>query len=337
MREALLVISGAVALVLLIACANVANLLLARAGLRRKEIAIRLAMGAGRVTIVRQLLVESVMLAVTGGTLGLLLSLWGVQFLIKLTPDGLPRTEEITVDPRVLGFTVLVTLLTGIVFGLAPALQASKVDLNDALKESGRQTSGGAGAQRLRGVLVVAEVAVSLVLLVGAGLLIKSFRHLMETDPGFDARNVLTLRLRLPDAKYRELAQTTGFLKEVSRRVSTLPGVTHLSVATSFPLGGRAGDDGYWLEGQPEPQRPADWPVASTLSVSESFHQTLGINLLSGRYLADRDSVDSLPVVSVDDDFVRRHFPNQDISDALGKRLRFGGDGEPWRGNRRDS
>jgi len=330
-REALLVISGAVALVLLIVCANVANLLLARAGLRRKEIAIRLAMGAGRFTIVRQLLVESVMLALAGGAIGLLLAVWGVQFLIQLTPDSLPRTEDITIDPRVLGFTVFVTLLTGIVFGLAPALQASKVDLNLALKESGRQGSSGAGAKRLRGVLVVAEVAVSLVLLVGAGLLLKSFRQLTELDPGFDPSNVLTLRLRLPDAKYREPAQAIGFLREVSRRVATLPGVRHLSVASSFPLGGRASDDGYCVEGQPEPQTPGDWPVASSLSVDENFHQTLQIGLLAGRYLTDRDTADSPPVVLVDDAFVGRNFPNQDIVDGLGKRLRFGGDGEPWR------
>jgi predicted permease len=296
-REALLVISGAVGLLLLIACANVASLLLARAGLRRKEMAIRLAMGAGRLTIVRQLLVESAMLALAGGALGILLALWGVQFLIKLTPDSLPRTEDITFDPSVLGFTVLVTLLTGIFFGLAPALQASKVDLNDALKESGRQGSSGAGAQRLRGLLVAGQVAVSLVLLVGAGLLLKSFRQLINVDPGFDAQNVLTLRLRLPDAKYRESAQSTAFLKEVSRRVATLPGVRQVSVATSFPFGGRAGDDGYWVEGQPEPQKPGDWPVASTLSVSESFHPTLGINLLAGRYLTERDTADSTPVV----------------------------------------
>jgi putative ABC transport system permease protein len=331
MREALLVISGAVALVLLIACANVANLLLARAGLRRKEMAIRLAMGAGRFTIVRQLLVESLLLALAGGTIGLLLAVWGVQLLIRLTPDTLPRTESIMIDPIVLGFTVFVTLLTGLIFGLAPALQASKVDLNDALKESGRLASGGASAQRLRKVLVVAEVAVSLVLLVGAGLLLKSFRQLMELDPGFDPRDVLTLRLRLPDAKYREPAQTTGFLKEVSRRVATLPGVRDVSVATSFPLGGRARDDGYWLEGEPEPREPGDWRVASTLSVSEGFHQTLGIDLLTGRYLTERDTAESLPVVLVDDDFVRRHFPNRSLSDALGKRLRHGGDGERWR------
>jgi putative ABC transport system permease protein len=329
-RNALLVISGAVALVLLIACANVANLLLARAAVRRRELAVRLALGAGRFRIVRQLLTESVMLALAGGALGLLLAVAGVELLIKLSPDSLPRMEEITIDTDVLGFTVLVALLTGITFGLAPALQTSKVDLNESLKETGRQSSGGAGAHRLRGALVVAEVALPLVLLAGAGLLLKSFQQLMEVDPGFDARNVLTLRLRLPDAKYRDAAQTTGFLKEASRRIAGLPGVREVSVATGFPLG-RGGDTGYLIEGQPEPRKPGDWPIALKQSVSESFHRTLGITLLTGRYFTEGDTAEAPPVALVDDHFVRRHFPNGSINDALGKRLRFGGDGEVWR------
>jgi putative ABC transport system permease protein len=330
-RYALLVISGAVAIVLLIACANVANLLLARAAARRKEMAIRLALGAGRFRVVRQLLTESMLLALAGGALGLLLAFWGVELLVRLAPDSLPRMEEITIDPRALGFTALVTLLTGIIFGLTPALQTSKVDLNDTLTETGRQASGGAGARRLRGALVVAEIALSLSLLVGAGLLLKSFRRLMEVDPGFDARNVLTLRLRLPDVKYREAAQATGFLKEASRRIAAFPGVREVSVATGFPLGRTLGENGYWIEDQPEPQMPGDWPVALTQSVSESFHRALGVTLLAGRYFTEGDIADAPPVALVDDHFVRRHFPNGSINDALGKRLRFGGDGEVWR------
>ncbi|HKP85379.1 MAG TPA: ABC transporter permease [Blastocatellia bacterium] len=327
-RPALLIISAAVSLVLLIACANVANLLLARSVARRKEIAVRLALGATRWRVMRQLLTESLILAAAGGVLGLLLAVWGVALLIKLNPDGLPRLEDITVDPRVLGFTMLVTLLTGIVFGLAPALQTSKVDLNNALKEGGRQSSG--GAHRLRGALVIAEVALSLVLLVSAGLLVKSFRQLMQVDPGFDASNVLTLRLRLPDAKYVTAAQTTVFLKEVSRRVKALPGVREVSIATGFPLR-RGSDNGYWVEGEPQPQKPADWPVAVTQSVSESYHRALGIALLAGRYFTEQDTADTPQVILVDEDFVRRHFPGRPLGDALGKRLRFGGTGEPWR------
>ncbi len=329
-RPALLIMSAAVALVLLIACANVANLLLARAAARQKEIAVRLAIGANRWRVMRQLLTESLLLAGAGGALGLLFAVWGVDLLIKLNPDSLPRVEDIAVDPRALAFTMVVTLLTGIAFGLAPALQISKVDLNETLKEGGRQSSGGAGGARIRAALVIAEVAVSLMLMVGAGLLVKSFQQLMKVDPGFDARNVLTLRLRLPDAKYREAAQTTGFLKEISRRVASLPGVIETSVATGFPLG-RGSDNGYWLEGYPEPQKPADWPVALTQSVSESYHRSLGIALLAGRGFTEHDDENSQPVVLVDEDFVRRHFPDNRLSDALGKRLRFGGNGEPWR------
>jgi putative ABC transport system permease protein len=330
-REPLLVISVAVALVLLIACANVAHLLLARAAGRQKEVALRLALGAGRFRVAQQLLTESMLLALAGGMLGLLLATWGVAALLRFTPDSLPRVEDITLDPRVLAFTVLVTLLTGIVFGLAPALQTAKANLNDTLKETGRQAAGGAGAQRLRGALVVGEVALSLVLLVGAGLLLKSFQQLLKLDPGFDERNVLTLRLRLPDVKYRDAAQTTGFLTEVTRRVAALPGARQVSLATGFPIGGRSSDNGYWLEGQPEPQQPGDWPVAVTQSVSENYHQTLGIALLAGRYFNEHDTADAPPVVLVDDEFVRRHFSQAALQGALGKRLRFGGEGEVWR------
>jgi putative ABC transport system permease protein len=329
-RPALLIISAAVALVLLIACANVANLLLARAAARQKEIAIRLAIGATRRQVMRQLLTESLMLAAAGGALGLLFAVWGVDLLIKLNPDGLPRLDEVAIDPRALAFTTFVALLTGIAFGLAPALQISKVDLNETLKEGGRQSSGGARARRLRAALVIAEVALSLVLMVGAGLLVKSFQELMKVDPGFDAHNVLTLRLRLPDAKYREEAQTISFLKEVSRRIGELPGVSEVSIASGFPLG-RGNNDSYLLEGYPEPQKPADWPVAVSQSVSDSYHRSLGIALLAGREFTERDDKDSQPVVLVDEDFVRRHFPGNRLSAALGKRLRINSDGEPWR------
>ncbi|MGA9769135.1 MAG: ABC transporter permease [Blastocatellia bacterium] len=326
-RDALLVITAAVALVLLIACANVANLLLARAATREKEIALRMALGASRMRVVRQLLTESAMLAAAGGALGLLLAMWGVAALVKLDPDSLPRIEEITIAPRVLGFTLLVTFLTAILFGLAPALQTSKVNLNNTLKEGGR---GSAGGGRLRGLLVVAEVALSLVLLAGAGLLVRSFRQLMSVDAGFDARNVLTLRLRLPDVKYPELAQSTGFLKEVMSRVSALPNVERVSVGTGFPLG-RGSQSGYLLEGQPQPQHQRDWPVAINQSVSENYHQALGIALLAGRYFNEHDTADSPLVALVDEDFVRSHFPNSATIDALGKRLHFEGKDEPWR------
>ncbi|MGH9902349.1 MAG: ADOP family duplicated permease, partial [Pyrinomonadaceae bacterium] len=328
-RPALWVLLGAVGFLLLIACANVANLLLARATTRRKEIALRMALGAGRRRVVRQLLAERLLLAGAGGLLGLTLAAWGVGLLIGLNPEALPRVESISLDARALGFTLLVTLLTGVVFGLAPALQTSKVDFHDALKEGGPGAAGGARG-RLRGAFVVTQVALSLVRLVGAGLLVKSFWRLSRVDPGFDAHNVLTRRLRLPDAKYREAAQAFAFLDEVARRVGTLPGVRRVSLTTGFPLG-RAAENGYRVEGEPEPRRPGEWPVANTQSVDENYHQTLGIALLAGRHFTAGDTADSPPVVIVDDEFVRRHFPEGPPGGALGKRLRFGGEGEPWR------
>ncbi|HEV2860613.1 MAG TPA: ABC transporter permease [Pyrinomonadaceae bacterium] len=329
-RPPLLMLSVAVALVLLIACANVANLLLARATTRRKEIALRMALGAGRGRIVRQLLTESVLLAMAGGALGLLLAAWGVSAAASLSPNTLPRSESLSLDARAFGFTLLLTLVTGVGFGLAPALQTAKADFHAALKEGGLKATGGAGGRRLRGAFVVAEVALSLVLLVGAGLLVKSFWRLMQVDPGFDARGVLTLRLRLPDAKYREAAQSAAFLKEVSNRVRALPGVREVSITSGFPLG-RSAQNGYLLEGQPEPRQPGEWPVAVTLSVDENYHRALGVALLAGRHFTDRDAADSAPVVMVDEDFVRRHFPGSPPAAALGKRLRFGGEGERWR------
>jgi putative ABC transport system permease protein len=329
-RPALLLLTTAVLLVLLVGCANVANLLLARATTRRKEIALRMALGAGRRRIVRQLLTESLLLATLSGAFGLLLAKWSVELLVKLDPADLPRLESIALDWRALCFTMLVSLATGVAFGLAPALQTANVELNEMLKGGSLQFAGGGRGRRLRDALVIMEVALSLMLLVGAGLLGKSFWRLMQVDPGFDARNVLTLRLRLPDAKYREAAQTTAFLKEVKRRVEALPDVRQVSLATGFPFG-RASDNGYWIEGAPEPQRTEDRPVASTQAVSEGYHQTLGITLLAGRYFTERDTSAAPPVVIVDDDFVRRHFPPASMNAALGKRIRFGGDDEPWR------
>ncbi|MFL6337299.1 MAG: ADOP family duplicated permease [Pyrinomonadaceae bacterium] len=328
-RPALLMLMAAVGAVLLIACANVANLLLVRAAGRRKEIALRVALGAGRARVVRQLLTESLLLALAGGALGLLFARCGVGALLRLAPDVLPRMESISLDGRALGFTFALTLLTGVAFGLIPALQTSKADLNDAMKSGGRGASVGAGGRRLRSGLVVTEVALSLVLLVGAGLLLRSFRQLMRVEPGFEARDVLTLRLRLPDAKYTEVQRSAAFLKEVKRRVESLNGVRQVSLASGFPFG-RASELGYRLEGRPEPRQPSDLPDAYVQWVSPEFHRTLGINLLAGRHLEERDAADSPPVALVDDDFVRRNFPGASPRDALGKRLRFGSEDDPW-------
>lgn len=325
-RPALLMLMVAVGAVLAIACANVANLLLVRAATRRKEIALRVALGAGRGRVVRQLLTESLLLAAGGGALGLLFAWWGVGALLRFAPDALPRAESISLDGRALGFTFALTLLTGVAFGLVPALQTSKAELNDAMKSGG--VSGGRG-RGLRSGLVVTEVALSLVLLVGAGLLLRSFWQLMRVEPGFEAREVLTLRLRLPDAKYTDTGQTVAFLKEVKRRVEALPGVRQVSLSTGFPFG-RVSEKGYWLEGRPEPRQPSDWPDAYAQWVSAEFHQTLGIGLLAGRYIEEHDAANSPPVALVDEEFVRMNFPGASPRDALGHRLRFGGEDEPW-------
>jgi putative ABC transport system permease protein len=329
-QRPLWIIQAAVGLVLLIACANVANLSLARAASRRREIAVRMALGAGRARVVRQLLTESLPLAAAGGALGTLLAVWGVHLLVKLNPDGLPRLDDVAVDWRVLGFTLLLTLLTGVVFGLAPALQTAKTDVHDTLKDGGRsQSAGAAGGGRLRGALVIAEVALSLLLLIGAGLLLRSFWRVLLVDPGFDAENVLTTGLRLPDVKYDRAEKMLAFYDETIRRVAALPGVRSAAVTNGYPL--RAAINiGYSVEGQPAPQ-PGEEQQCIVQSVSPAYHQVLGIGLLSGRYFTPQDNATSHPVVAVDEDFARKHFPALTLGEVIGKRVLVGGDKMPWR------
>jgi putative ABC transport system permease protein len=328
-QRPLWIIQAAVGLVLLIACANVANLSLARAASRRREIAMRMALGAGRARVVRQLLTESLLLAAAGGALGTLLAVWGVHLLVKLNPDSLPRLDDVAVDWRVLGFTLLLSLLTGVIFGLAPALQTAKTDIQDTLKAGGRSQSAGAAGGRLRGALVVAEVALSLLLLIGAGLLLRSFWRVLLVDPGFDAENVLTMRLRLPDAKYDKAEKILAFYEEMIRRVAALPGVRSAGVTNGFPLG-NADSDGYSVEGEPATQ-PGEERQCIAISVSPAYHQVFGIGLLSGRYFTPQDNATSHPVVVVDENFARNHFPALPLGEVIGKRVLVGGDKTPWR------
>jgi len=328
-RRSLVFVFVAVALVLMIACANVANLLLARGAVRKNEMAVRVALGATRMRLLRQLLSESVLLSAAGGALGILLAVWGIDLFQKVNAGLLPRAEEVAIDPHVLVFSLVVSLGTGLGFGLLPAWQNSNISLQDALSENSR-TAAGAGSRRLRSGLVITEVALSLVLLLSAGLLLKSFSRLLNVDPGFRPQNVLTLRLRLPDNKYRDAAQARTFLRETLRRVQALPGVNESCVTTGFPFG-RGGETRYWVEGSPEPANAADRPGAITQAISENYYRVLGIRLLAGRLFSEHDASDTEPIVVVDRQFVRRHFPGASLDQAIGERLRFDGDGQPWR------
>ncbi|HSO75180.1 MAG TPA: ABC transporter permease, partial [Blastocatellia bacterium] len=286
-RPALLVLLGAVAFVLLIACANVANLLLARAAMREKEVAIRLALGAGRSRIVRQLLTESALLAVAGGGVGLLLAVGGLKALVALGPSDIPRLDQTGIDLRVLGFTLGVSLVTGLIFGLAPALQASRPDLNDSLKEGGRGTTGGIRGMRVRNLLVVSEIALSLVLLVGAGLLIRSFMRLQEFDLGFNPDNLTTMRIQLPGSKYQNGQQVATFYKQLLQRLEAAPGVQSAAAISSVFLTDTPNSTNFSIEGRPVPTGAEAIEVPFD-SVSPSYFRVMGIPLVAGREFDDR-------------------------------------------------
>jgi putative ABC transport system permease protein len=322
-KPALLVLLGAVAFVLLIACANVANLLLARAAIREKEIAIRLAIGARRSRIIRQLLTESAVLGLVGGAAGLLLAVWGLRVLVALSPGDIPRFDQAGIDGRVLVFTLAVSLLTGLIFGLVPSLQASKPDLNSTLKEGGRGTTGGAGALRVRNLLVVSEIALSLVLLVGAGLLIRSFIRLQQFDLGFNPDNLATMRIQLPGTKYREAAQVEAFYKQLFERIESVPGVQSVGAISDVFLSDTPNSTNFSIEGRPVPTG-ADSIEVPLDSVSPGYFRTMGIPLQRGREFDERDVRGSTPVVIVNETFVRRFFPDED---PLGKRFVYGGAG----------
>ncbi|HYV06857.1 MAG TPA: ABC transporter permease [Blastocatellia bacterium] len=326
-RPALLILLAAVAFVLLIACANVANLLLARAALRNKEIAIRSALGAGRWRVTRQLLTESVLLAMAGGAVGLALAYWGMTALLSIMEDKIPRSTEIGIDTRVLLFTVGVSLLTGIIFGLFPALQASKHDLHSILKEGGRS---GAARRSVRGLFVVAEVALALVLLVGAGLLLKSFQKLQEVNPGFRADHLLTMQLALPGTRYNEPQQIDAFFQQVLEKVKSIPGIESAGVSTSVPMSGSGSSGSFSIEGRtPGPGEMSPW--GNRWFAGASYFQTMSIPLIRGRYFDDRDVREAPQVAIIDETMQRKFWPDDD---PVGKRITFQRDaqGNPiWR------
>lgn len=317
-RKAILILLGAVGFVLLIACANVANLLLARSTSRQKEIAIRTALGAGRARIVRQLLTESLLLSLAGGAVGVLLASWGVRLLLVFSSDRLPRVAEINVDNRVLWFTLAVSLLTGLLFGLVPALQVSKTDLNESLKESGRSAMGGRHRQRARNLLVVSEVALSLVLLVGAGLLAKSFMRLQSVNAGFTPNHLLTATLELPRAKYEDHALQAQFFKQVVERAGGLPGVEAVAAVSHLPLSGKEELEGFSVEGRTDPIEAALAQTADFRVITPDYFRAMRIPLLKGRFFNDQDRATTTYSAIIDESFARRFFPGED---PLGKRI----------------
>lgn len=322
-KTALWVLLGAVAFVLLIACANVANLLLARAAARGQEIAIRAALGAGRWRIIRQLLTESILLSVIGGALGILLAVWGLHLLVSLGPANIPRLENVRLDSRVLGFTFGLSLLTGLLFGIVPALQTSQVGMNETLKEGGRSGTSGRRTQRIRSGFIVAEIALTLVLLVGAGLLIRSFWRLQQVSPGFRTDNVLTIQLRLPRTKYPEGAQIASFYQQLQERLSALPGVQAASATSTIMLPKLANSSNFTIEGRPADPREQSLELPFD-SVLPNYFQTMGIQLLQGRTFNALDGRDSQQVTIVNETFAKRFFPN---NDPIGRRFTFGDGG----------
>jgi putative ABC transport system permease protein len=316
-RPVLLLLLGAVSLVLLIACANIANLLLSRGTSRYREIAVRTALGAGRHRIVRQLLTESLLLAAVGGVAGLLFAWLSFSFLKQIIPASMALNAGMRIDAKVFGFTLLLSLLTGVLFGLTPALQAARIDLNATLKQSAGRTGTGAGHRRLRGALVITEIALALVLLVGAGLLIQTFLRLRALDIGVNPENVLTLRTSLPRSKYGELPRRAAFYQQVLERVRGLPGVVAAGYTSAVPLTWKGGTSGFTIEGH-EPKPGQD---ANNRQVSQGYMESMGIKLLQGRFFDDHDDAQSQPVAIINETMARQYWPGET---AEGKRFKLG-------------
>ena len=342
-RRALYVLLGAVGFVLLIACANVASLTLARAAARQKEMAVRVALGAGRWRIARQLLTESVLLALVGGGMGLLLAQWGVAAILAISPEGaIPRVGEISLDTGVLLFTAAVSILTGIVFGLAPALQSSRPDLQETLKDAARGLTG--RRRWLRSVMIVAEVALTLVLLTGAGLLIRSFFRLQQVNPGFATESAITFAVSLPERKYPDTAldRRIDFFNQVREKIEALPGVQSVGLSSGLPLGNNGWQNGFTVAGQPAPP-PGQAPSMEACVADTGYFETMRIPLLRGRWFNEQDNrahlrpedlqgkspieqfVAGLRAVIIDEEFAHRHWPNED---PIGKQIKRGAAGD---------
>ena len=328
MRPALLILLGAVFLVLLIACANLTTMLLARAAAREREMAVRVALGAGPLRLLKQVLTESVLLALIGGVGGVLLALWGVELLKPIGAQTVPRLREVNVDLGVLGMTLAIAVGTGIIFGLAPGLASGRSELTEALKEGGRSSTAGTRRNRLRNGLVIAEVALALVLLSGAGLLMKSFVRLQSVDPGFNPRNALTFEISLPKMQYPDDPLIVRFNREAQRRIAAVPGVQAAGFSTILPLAGTNADSSFAIEGQPANDRNPS-PDEEKRQVSPDYFRALEIPLIKGRFFTDADNADAPLVIIVNQVFAKKFWPK---GDALGKRIVMGGmsDNPKW-------
>jgi putative ABC transport system permease protein len=327
-RPALMLLFGAVGLVLLIACANVANLMLARATARRKEMAVRAALGANRARLIRQLLTESVLLSLLGSAGGVLIALFGIDALMTLNPLGLPKYNHVGVDATVLSFTLFAALLTGILFGLAPAWQVSKLDLQSSLKDGGR-TASEAGTRRVSNWLVVAEMALALVLLSGAGLLVRSFLQLLQVNPGFSTENILTMQVLLPQTVYGQPQQRLNFYREIETRLKTLPDISSVGLTTRLPLLSAENNVTSTLDIEGRGLAPGQRPEIDFRRASTSYFPTLGIPLLKGRLLEESDVTNRTGAVVINEAAAKRFWPGED---AIGKRVRTGPSNNqaPW-------
>jgi len=324
-RPALLVLLGAVAFVLLIASANVANLMLARASVREKEVALRAALGASRARLMRQLLTESVLLAAIGGLLGLFLARWGLKLLLEFGPGNLPRLEEITIDGSVLGFTCLISLASGILFGLVPAVQSGRSDLNQSLREGGRSATDGQSRGRVRSILVISEIALSVILLAGAGLMLKSFLRLQAVSPGVNPNNALTMQLTLPQRQYHDHSQMISFYQHLLEKVQSVPGVESAGVGMSLPPNLLEVTDYFTVEGQ-EAVSERMLGLADLVFASPDYFRALGVPLLKGRYFSTADRADSAKVAIVNQTLAHHYWPKEN---PIGKRLKTGGAERP--------
>lgn len=316
-RTALLVLLGAVGLVLVVACANVANLYLARSLKRQKEMAVRSALGGGRTRLVRLILTESLVLAILGGLLGLLLAYGGMKFLLSISPNSIPRVTEIGIDASVLAFTFVATLLTGIISGIVPALQASRTDLNTLLRDEARSTTGSRRTRRTRDLLVVGEVGLALILLIAAGLLVRSFMRLQQIDLNFNPDNVLTMHIDLPDARYPEDRMNYAFFNQLLPRLSAQPNVQAVGLISNLPLSGAVMGTNFNIEGR-APTSPADKPTSDYTIASPGFFTTLGIPIMRGRNFTEQDTLEAPGVVIINEALANKYWPNED---PLGKMI----------------